>query len=421
MAERAGASLKRSFPEEEDDDDDGGRPPQERKVRFPKGKKARRGNEVATGGNEDENAGAFGRWMNPEHAAKERAKRRSLKRENDLFKDQVGAGGVEDIARAEVHYEVNDSFEDDGIKIEPFNLKQEREEGYFDTEGNYVEYVAKDEIKDAWLDNIEVDPTLAEKKYEKTTQEEEYEDLSSEDIGKMKRRIANALRPGETVLQALKRLKGTSGSKKEKMPEEAKRTFDQLTDDAMKLMESGEYNVYYEKQETFEREAEGYERLVHAREGTSRNSTNGSYEFASGEDMFSDGVVAENPSHSEFATGALQASEITANVSSVDGDAAFDMFGDDDEDTTTKPPEASESLQNQHPEKADEGCETDYKFDESSGYYYSSSLGYYYDPVSGLYCCAASGKWYSFNEQTGAYDEIRADGSHQTAEPLVFR
>jgi hypothetical protein len=36
---------------------------------------------------------------------------------------------------------------EDGIEIEPFNLNQEREEGYFDAEGNYVEYRNDDEHK----------------------------------------------------------------------------------------------------------------------------------------------------------------------------------------------------------------------------------------------------------------------------------
>lgn len=44
------------------------------------------------------------------------------------------------------------------------------------------------------------------------------------------------------VLQALRRLKGNSGGRKEKMSETTKRTFDQLTEDAMKLMENGDYS-----------------------------------------------------------------------------------------------------------------------------------------------------------------------------------
>jgi len=36
---------------------------------------------------------------------------------------------------------------EDGITIEPFNLNQEREEGYFDAEGNYVEYRLNEDDK----------------------------------------------------------------------------------------------------------------------------------------------------------------------------------------------------------------------------------------------------------------------------------
>lgn len=39
------------------------------------------------------------------------------------------------------------NFVDDGIRIEPFNLEQEREEGYFDENGNFVEYARGNELK----------------------------------------------------------------------------------------------------------------------------------------------------------------------------------------------------------------------------------------------------------------------------------
>lgn len=43
---------------------------------------------------------------------------------------------------------------DEGVRITPFNLDEEMEEGYFDSEGNY--FINKDkEIKDNWLDNID--------------------------------------------------------------------------------------------------------------------------------------------------------------------------------------------------------------------------------------------------------------------------
>ncbi|BAT88792.1 hypothetical protein VIGAN_05240500 [Vigna angularis var. angularis] len=53
------------------------------------------------------------------------------------------------------------------------------------------------------------------------------------------------------VLQALRRLKGNS-DRKAKMSAEIKAVFDQLIEDAMKLMEN---DVYHEKREVFDREA----------------------------------------------------------------------------------------------------------------------------------------------------------------------
>lgn len=44
------------------------------------------------------------------------------------------------------------------MAFEPFHLKKEREEGYFDPDGNYIQYKL-DEVKDAWLDSL-ADGTL---------------------------------------------------------------------------------------------------------------------------------------------------------------------------------------------------------------------------------------------------------------------
>lgn len=55
-------------------------------------------------------------------------------------------------------------------------------------------------VQDAWLDSVEVDPSLANKVSTIPKNDDEEKDLSSDDIGKIKRRIANALEPGETVI-----------------------------------------------------------------------------------------------------------------------------------------------------------------------------------------------------------------------------
>ncbi|CAJ2648994.1 uncharacterized protein LOC123909890 isoform X1 [Trifolium pratense] len=354
-----GGSSSRSTgkrPLQEDDDNSTTNPPAKR-VRFPKGKKGKPVDVIVEKVIVEENVNDL---SNPVVAAKERMKRRNhitaelLSEEHGVISNNISA--------AEVKYKANENFVEDGIHIEPFNLDKEREEGYFDASGNFVEYVRDDEIKDAWLDNVEIDPRFAGLSTAATKDEEEVQELSSKDVAIMKRRIANVLEPEETVLQCLRRLKG-SGDRKTKMSGETKIVFDQLTEDAMKLMENGEYDVYHEKRDVFEREAEGYEELARARgEGTSSPAD----DF----DMFADDDAANKPSTDE--NNAISEPSSDAINSGTEGGA----------------------------------MQSDYVYDESSGYYYSSSLGYYYDPNTALYCSAESGKWYSFNEEAGTYDEI---------------
>ncbi|CAI8591418.1 unnamed protein product [Vicia faba] len=354
-------------PRQEDDDDDPNQNLPAKRERFPKKKKGKQVDVVVEQVITEENVNDL---SNPVVAAKERVKRR-----NQITAELLS----EENSAAEVTYKDYEDFVDDGIQIEPFNLDKEREEGYFDASGNFVEYVRDNEIKDAWLDNVEVDPRYAElSSATKNDEEEEVQELSSKDVAIMKRRIADVLESEETVLQCLRRLKG-SGDRKTKMSGETKIVFDQLTEDASKLMENGEYNVYHESKEVFEREAEGYEKLARARgEGTSMDTPN-------------------------------------PPLASADG---FDMFAEDDEHAATEPSTVENNAVSEPPSDAiDSGTEggalqSNYVYDESSGYYYSSSLGYYYDPNTGLYCSAESGKWYSFNEETGTYDEVNEVASN---------
>ncbi|OVA14193.1 hypothetical protein BVC80_9029g20 [Macleaya cordata] len=404
--------LKRALSEDEDSN----KPPKQKRPRFPKGKKVKVGEEFVVVSGPVEGPKDL---TDPKQAAIERRKRRTHMTADSLSEELKGKG----ISAAEVAYEDNANFVEDGIQIEPFNLNQEKEEGYFDDHGNFVEFANDNNIKDAWLDSVDVDTRFAEKSFNMVKDEEDTNDLSSEDIGKMKRRIANLLEPGETVLQALRRLKGNSNDKKEKMPEETKLKFDQLTEDSMKLMENGDYDVYHEKRESFEREAEGYERLARAREGTSGGEGNGNSD-SSGMDIFSNGVGPGAPSTPLTDAGPASSDMNIATVqgSSENGGDSFDMFAEDENPITNPPSDenglvsgstaepysrpSSEST-NMNSESGD--LQTDYVYDESSGYYYSSSLGYYYDPTSGLYCSASSGKWYSYNEQAGTYDEVQGE------------
>ncbi|ONH90559.1 hypothetical protein PRUPE_8G061500 [Prunus persica] len=375
------SNLKRPFFE----DDGSDKPQAQKRVRFPKGKKARPGDEAVNRGRPEEAVGVgIGPTplTDPRSAAKERAKRRS-QITTELFSEET-AGILNDVSAAEVTY------------------------------------------KDAWLDSVEVDTKYAGKGFAVTKDDDDVQDLSSDDVGKIKRRIADVLEPGETVLQALRRLKGTSNNKKEKMSAETKRVFDQLTEDATNLMDNGESNVYHEKKEMFEREAEGYESLARARrEGTSTSAYQGksvlSMEWGTSSDVTSPGVPSSILP--ETAVGSSNSNAPAAETTS-NGADAFDIFAEDDEHVIAKPSSegsdvicgpnsdgvSSLSSNNLNAYSENGVLQNDYVFDESSGYYYSSSLGYYYDPSTGFYCSAASGLWYSFNEETGAYDEI-----HQAA------
>ncbi|GAA0154778.1 RNA splicing factor [Lithospermum erythrorhizon] len=387
MEEGNQSNRKRPFTE----DDESTKPPPQKRVRFPKGKKVKSGDYAF-----DEEAKPVCA-AEPRLAAKERVMRRNQITAELL--DEENSDVLDDISRAELlDYKDNETFVDDDIQLEPFNLAKEREEGYFDADGNYVEYVRENEVKDAWLDSVEVKQQFSGKRPISSSElheDNESPDLSSEEIAKIKRRIADVLEPGETVLRALKRLRGTSNNRKEKMSVGTKQVFDQLTDDAVKLLNDGDLDVYNEKQENFHREAglctalkfhvrllmliefilycaspEGYEKLAQAR----------------GQIISVNEGAEKNEVENE--------------------DDAFDMFAEVDAPTTNQPSDVDNRNVENNSIAGGGDSETDYIYDETSGYYYSSSSGYYYDASSGLYCSATSGQWYSYNEELGTYEEV---------------
>ena len=71
------------------------------------------------------------------------------------YLSSAGTGSLlDDVADAEADYEQPDELMDwDGVPLEPFNLKAERERGYFDAEGNYLEF-SNPEDNDAWLASL---------------------------------------------------------------------------------------------------------------------------------------------------------------------------------------------------------------------------------------------------------------------------
>ena len=177
---------------------------------------------------------------------------------------------------------------DQEAAFEPFNLEQERKEGYFDDDGTYVRNENEsDEEKDAWLENVEVDREFstagddgAVRKIISVDVGDDSE-ISDVDVATMKKTLCEYLNAGETVLGALRRL----GKIKTKTPESSAKTdadkaddanvFDKITELSSTLMSHGVYDVYSNDREAFERElggtgtgrASGEEKLPEAPEG----------------------------------------------------------------------------------------------------------------------------------------------------------
>ncbi|TRY98232.1 hypothetical protein DNTS_035199 [Danionella cerebrum] len=186
---------------------------------------------------------------------------------------------------------------DEGVRITPFNLNEEMEEGHFDSEGNY--FVNKEkEIKDNWLDNIdwvkvkeqplkkkkglaakrkrrvgdedEADEELKREEQQNVASEEEDEGEEKEPAEdplatyshyQLIEAIIELLQPGETVAAALRRLGGLGGQKKKGRLREdgelGKETairdadkLDKLTALADRLVGIGEFEIY---QQTYEK------------------------------------------------------------------------------------------------------------------------------------------------------------------------
>jgi len=107
----------------------------------------------------------------------------------------------------------NDKFNELGEVIEPFNLRNEREKGHFDTNMNFV--WKKDDVeRDAWLadmDEATMEKSIGEAaKAMKLKQDKEnnVETPSIKSDKYLKQELLAILHPGETVITAMRRLGG---------------------------------------------------------------------------------------------------------------------------------------------------------------------------------------------------------------------
>eukprot|EP00090_Calanus_glacialis_P047387 TRINITY_DN9819_c0_g1_i1.p1 TRINITY_DN9819_c0_g1~~TRINITY_DN9819_c0_g1_i1.p1 ORF type:complete len:361 (-),score=162.72 TRINITY_DN9819_c0_g1_i1:55-1083(-) len=134
---------------------------------------------------------------------------------DDEEDDRQAEAKFEKLKDDDIEGQEDDTLADDGdIKITPFNLKEEQQEGSFSKDGNFV-WNKKDEIKDAWLDDIDWMKVKAKSKaeLEQEENEDDAEDSAQEafnEIGNYKQMV-ELMRPGESVAKALRRLGGNKG------------------------------------------------------------------------------------------------------------------------------------------------------------------------------------------------------------------
>ena len=173
-----------------------------------------------------------------------------------------------------------------GAEMEPFNLKAERDTGYFDESGGYVWKDRKDDkVMDAWLAEVDEEKIVSHRAKAAAAAVDDGVPFVPPTRPELFATVLANLKPGETVPTALRRLRGGGGGGgggggwREKLAAakaakagnavggqassvaptaatpETKVAFDALTEAADILMGQGMTFIYQEKREKLEERA----------------------------------------------------------------------------------------------------------------------------------------------------------------------
>lgn len=368
---------------------------------------------------------------------------------------------VDDVEVAEEDLQAED---EDAQQFEPFNLKQEREEGSFDDGGFYVEKKGDEDVEDAWLNSEEAKVVSdkvrkqIEEREKKAAAEDEARALSARQIGQLQGEIAGLMQPGETVTRALKRLGGGSkrppASRRSKKQGEddssmgdkegvnaARRLIERLTEAASLLLQNGELDIYSATKEALEKEASLFGPSVAATAAPGGDDMFGE----EGDDMYGDEKPSVNPT--EPSTKPLEGAPKPSTSAPAEAAAQPGSGGNPREGSAPNPKGVSapeeevdyaswpiKELRRVLEERGEDasgiidksdlvarvreavakGPEGEgevapvpqgYAFDPSSGYYYSSDANMYYDAASAGFYSSVTGRWYSYDAGTGGFAE----------------
>mmetsp|Transcript_9552 Transcript_9552/g.17995 ORF Transcript_9552/g.17995 Transcript_9552/m.17995 type:complete len:455 (-) Transcript_9552:299-1663(-) len=349
----------------------------------------------------------------------QRLERRKQAETNMRLSEDTSMQLGDNVKDAEETFEAPD--DEEAELFEPFNLDNEREQGYFDAEGNYVEYKEEKHSADAWLTDVKVDTAHA-KKAQEAADAKEPEPLGEVGIARLKKKIAAILQPGETVLRALKRL----GTKQSLADASSKAQFEELTECASDLMANGEYEVYSDTKRVFERDAALYETApVEA-------------SAPPADDMFADSDDDAPPAAPPAPAPQAEQVSAPAVVPAVEVDESSRSVPDTQqlapaEDTTdyaSWPVGELRRFLTENGEDAEGIVEKDdmvsrviktakrlrvettwdpaaggYNYHPPSGMYLNSESGLYFDPDTAGFYNKEDGKWYSFDSVQQSYIE----------------
>jgi len=99
-------------------------------------------------------------------------------------------------------------------KITPFNMNDEMEDGHFDSTGNFIFKKGANDIKDAWLDNVDWARIKKDAggQWQQTEADDDSQPVEMDDneLKKLYDQLLAILQPQETIAAAIRRVGGAS-------------------------------------------------------------------------------------------------------------------------------------------------------------------------------------------------------------------
>lgn len=153
----------------------------------------------------------------------------------------------------------------DGIKITPFNLKEEFQEGNFDKAGNFIfakrQRDTEENPSDNWADTVDwasVEAQASSSAKQENGKEDQDEEMPpARDRSSCYKEMLSIMKPHETVQQAIRRLGNsipkrrpktksttTSSAQTDAGVTEAKKDMEQIIELAHQMLEEGDTDIY---------------------------------------------------------------------------------------------------------------------------------------------------------------------------------